>query len=182
MTNQPTPRISCESRECSWEKPPEFKRLLVAVDGSEQSEYAAILAAQLAGQLDGQVVLVHVFAERQLFDPRMGFLDADIRATCIEAAEALLARLKTKLPDSLDTKTVLREGDPATEILKAAISYNADLIVMGTHARGRLAQVLLGSVARQVTQKATCPVLTISQAPTEPSANRTHAETAAVSV
>lgn len=52
-----------------------------------------------------------------------------------------------------------REGDAATEILAAASASNADLIVMGSHGRTGLARLVLGSVARNVLQHASCSVL-----------------------
>jgi nucleotide-binding universal stress UspA family protein len=54
-----------------------------------------------------------------------------------------------------------REGDAATEILAAAVASKADLIVIGTHGRTGLKRVLLGSVARNVMQHATCSVLIV---------------------
>jgi nucleotide-binding universal stress UspA family protein len=60
-----------------------------------------------------------------------------------------------------------REGDAATEILAAANASNADLIVMGTHGRTGLKRLVLGSVARNVLQHATCSVLVVREgAPT----------------
>ncbi len=56
-----------------------------------------------------------------------------------------------------------REGDAATEILAAASASNADLIVMGTHGRSGLTRIVLGSVARNVLQHATCSVLIIRE-------------------
>ena len=52
-----------------------------------------------------------------------------------------------------------REGDAATEILAAAGAFKADIIVMGTHGRTGLTRLVLGSVARNVLQHATCSVL-----------------------
>lgn len=54
-----------------------------------------------------------------------------------------------------------REGDAATEILAAAAASNADVIVMGTHGRTGLKRLVLGSVARNVLQHATCSVLVV---------------------
>jgi nucleotide-binding universal stress UspA family protein len=56
-----------------------------------------------------------------------------------------------------------RDGDAATEILSAAASSNADLIVMGTHGRTGLARLVLGSVARNVVHHATCSVLLVRE-------------------
>ena len=50
---------------------------------------------------------------------------------------------------------------PVEEIVDYAKEKNIDLIVMGTHGRGWLAHVLMGSVAEKVVRKAPCPVLTV---------------------
>ncbi|MGH2628444.1 MAG: universal stress protein, partial [Anaerolineales bacterium] len=55
---------------------------------------------------------------------------------------------------------MLLEGTPADRIVRAARSRRADLIVMGTHGRGGLAKLFLGSVAERVVATARCPVLT----------------------
>lgn len=56
-----------------------------------------------------------------------------------------------------------RDGDAATEILAAANASHADLIVMGTHGRTGLKRLVLGSVARNVLQHATCSVLIVRE-------------------
>ena len=56
-----------------------------------------------------------------------------------------------------------REGDAATEILAAAVVSEADLIVIGSHGRTGLARLVLGSVARNVLQHATCSVLIVHE-------------------
>ena len=58
-----------------------------------------------------------------------------------------------------------RDGDAATEILAAANASKADLIVMGTHGRTGLKRLVLGSVARNVLQHATCSVLVVRDGP-----------------
>src|SRR5262249_49485114 len=56
---------------------------------------------------------------------------------------------------------VLLMGDPAFEIRRASRLYHADVIVMGTHGRGGLPRLVMGSVAEQVSRSAECPVLTV---------------------
>ena len=56
---------------------------------------------------------------------------------------------------------VVRQGPPFLEIVRYAQEANIDLIVLGTHGRGGLAHMLLGSVAEKVVRKAPCPVLTV---------------------
>lgn len=56
-----------------------------------------------------------------------------------------------------------RDGDAATEILAAAYAYEADLIVVGMRGRTGLNRLVLGSVARNVLQHATCSVLVVRE-------------------
>ncbi len=94
----------------------------------------------------------------------------------LEAADAsrrqheLLAREMTAVlrAAGLNAETDRREGDAATEILAAARASQADLIVIGTHGRTGLTRLLLGSVARNVLQHATCSVLVVREAPNQP--------------
>jgi nucleotide-binding universal stress UspA family protein len=55
-------------------------------------------------------------------------------------------------------ETLVREGDPGTEIIQEAESWPADLIVIGSHGHQGLKRLLLGSVAHYVTNHATCSV------------------------
>ena len=64
-------------------------------------------------------------------------------------------------PLSLDQ--LRSDHDRFVEIIKAARSEDADLIVIGTHGRGAVAHMLLGSVAEKVVRKAPCPVLTVRE-------------------
>jgi nucleotide-binding universal stress UspA family protein len=56
-----------------------------------------------------------------------------------------------------------RSGDPAAQVLEAAAAFEADLIVIGTHGRTGLKRLVLGSVARNVVQHATCSVLVVRE-------------------
>jgi universal stress protein A len=57
--------------------------------------------------------------------------------------------------------TEVRDGAPGSEIVKAAVDYGADLIVMATHGRSGLPHLVLGSVAEHVIRHARCPVLAV---------------------
>ena len=59
------------------------------------------------------------------------------------------------------TTAVLFSGSAAREIVEHAQNNHIDLIVMGTHGRGGMAHLLLGSVTERVVRTATCPVLTV---------------------
>jgi len=56
-------------------------------------------------------------------------------------------------------------GTPAWSIVEYAGGHDIDLIIMGTHGRGGMSHLLMGSVAEQVVRTAPCPVLTVRQTP-----------------
>jgi hypothetical protein len=56
-------------------------------------------------------------------------------------------------------------GTPAWAIIEYAEAHDIDLIVMGTHGRGGMSHLLMGSVAERVVRTAPCPVLTVRSAP-----------------
>ncbi len=58
-------------------------------------------------------------------------------------------------------KTLLSDGMAHAQIVRAARSLRADMIVIGTHGRTGLAKLFLGSVAGRVVSTATCPVMTV---------------------
>jgi len=57
--------------------------------------------------------------------------------------------------------STVTSNNPAAEIVEYARTNGVDLIVMGTHGRGAIAHLLMGSVAERVVRTAPCPVLTV---------------------
>ena len=130
------------------------ERILVATDFSLCSLTAIEYAEELARHFDAELLLLH--AEEV---PLTGAEMADVMHA---AAERELARtIKPLRDDHLKARSLLRPGAPAEEILKAAETERASLIVMGTHGRKGVAHMLMGSVAERVVRSASCPVLTV---------------------
>ena len=77
-----------------------------------------------------------------------------------ENANELLANAVARYPDR-EFITELVDGKPDSNILDAAPRHKAELIVMGTHGRGGIEDLFLGSTAGKVVRKARCPVLTV---------------------
>jgi nucleotide-binding universal stress UspA family protein len=142
-----------------------FKRILVAVDESQQAGFAIDVASRLAGELKAQLILVHISPATGPFTPEFAFVEPEMRAQYLRAGEAVLNQAKARVPDMMPVETVLRQGVAADQILDVATTFDADLIVIGTHGRGRFTQVVIGSVAAAVARKATCPVITVAHAP-----------------
>jgi len=77
-----------------------------------------------------------------------------------EIAQTMAERLQA---GGLTAEPGRRDGDAAAEILAAAKALSADLILIGTHGRTGLKRIVLGSVARNVLQHATCSVLVVRE-------------------
>ena len=131
-------------------------RILVPTDFSACSKTALSIAVTLAeGTPDSQVTLVHVEESGvPTFDDDLGVLEPDTLRTEIQALAA-----SRNHNVNIDARVVY--GDPNTQIVKFANDNDCDLIVMGTHGRSGIVQVLLGSTAAAVIRSASCPVMTV---------------------
>ncbi|CAN5348248.1 universal stress protein [soil metagenome] len=137
-----------------------IKKLLVAIDASEAAASAVRAAEQIALQLGGELVILHVVDVASVTTAADGI--HRFQPTIDEmrrAGQALLNNTRARIALDLDVTLLLLEGDPADTIVGAAAAQNADLIVIGTDSRGRLAHFLLGSTTDSVIRRAGCPVL-----------------------
>lgn len=137
--------------------------ILVAMDFEEASRRALVTAQAIASGLHAPLALVHVYRlslytytsiEPVPMPPPIPALEIE------EAARASLRKLAALIGVTPEL-TLVREGDPADEILAAARAIDARMIALGTHGRRGLAHVLLGSVAEQVMRRSSVPVLTV---------------------
>jgi nucleotide-binding universal stress UspA family protein len=80
------------------------------------------------------------------------------------AQESMHAIARKWFQGEMPHEIVIRAGNPAQEIIRAASDSNADLIVMATHGRTGLEHFLLGSVAERVVRESPRPVLTVRPA------------------
>jgi nucleotide-binding universal stress UspA family protein len=133
--------------------------ILVPTDFEAGSSKALDLAKDLSRQLSCEVVLVHVYQLPVYTYP--GLEPTLLPTFSAEVTAAAKRALEHLGREAGSLRSVLREGDPATEILAAATEEGARMIVMGTHGRRGLAHLLLGSVAEKVVRKSTIPVLTV---------------------
>jgi nucleotide-binding universal stress UspA family protein len=154
--------------ERSQVEPPELaarKLLMVAVDSSEQAGWAARVAADLAESLSAYVVLVHVLATGATGASELAMPDHQELAAMRRAADEVFEAARAQFSAAVPVQRLLREGDPAKEIVASAEEWEADLVVMGTHGRGRLATFVLGSTAEGVIRASPCPVVTVAHDP-----------------
>jgi len=111
-----------------------------------------------------QLDLEFILADLSMVDRRLERLAASGRHGTPaerEANERLRQMLPACQPQATGASLVTRAGDPVREIVSYAAETNADLVVLGTHGRGPVAHMLMGSVAERVVRTAPCPVLTV---------------------
>ncbi len=138
-----------------------FSSILVPLDFSELAG-AVVSVAQRVLAPEGSVCLLHVVEwVSPVTEGTFGIYPnrKDIEKYRRQAEEKLRAHKKDFSGAAL--RVDVREGRPATCILEALTEIQPGAIVMGTHGRGRLDHLLLGSVAERVLRKATCPVVTV---------------------
>ena len=147
-----------------------MERILVGVDGSSASLKAVDLAADLANKYDAELILLTVVPH---FSPGVDpALEEYGRLEHIQepATELALASANTVLDTAREAartrgaNQIVAEpsfGDPAQQIIAAAGDRRVDLIVVGSRGHGRLAGLLLGSVAHKLISVAPCPTVVV---------------------
>ncbi|HIK94626.1 MAG TPA: universal stress protein [Planctomycetes bacterium] len=139
-----------------------IKRILVPTDFSEPGKTALIYAVAFADQFGAAVDLMHVI-EPVPAGALMSYQPLEeLKQILRDDAKTQMEKLHAEWEDyAFPVNRIVAEGHPFVEIIRRAKDSDADLIVMGTHGRGAIAHMLLGSVAEKVVRKASCPVLTV---------------------
>ncbi len=145
-----------------------LKTVLVPTDFSDASESALRYGKAMAEAFGASLHVVHVMEDllahawaAEVYVASMPQLRDEIEK---ESRQRLGALLTDGERTELRAETALLAGNPFLEIIRYAKAHDVDLIVMGTHGRGPIAHMLLGSVAEKVVRKSPCPVLTVREA------------------
>jgi nucleotide-binding universal stress UspA family protein len=138
-----------------------FKTILVATDFSDASnlalEYARVLAARFgAGLRVLHVVQTPIPLGSEMYVPEV----MTVAERAVKEAQQQLAVTLAGL-DGADVIGQVLVGMAPRKIVEYAADHDVDLIVMGTHGRGAIAHLLMGSVAERVVRTAPCPVFTV---------------------
>ncbi len=142
-----------------------INKVLVATDFSDASEPALIYGREFARTFGASLHVLHVIENTLAFTgpDSVGVDFVRVRADLEEGAENALNRIVTAEDRAqLKAKTaVLTGSSPAFEIADYAEREGIDIILVGTHGRGMVRHLLMGSVAEKVVRIAPCPVLTV---------------------
>ncbi len=137
-----------------------IKKVLIAMDYDETSQKVAECGFALAKAMNAETILLHVISERPVYYSAYNYmreLQVDIIGDLKISTQAFLDKSKKHLGDE-SIKTVLKEGEISPSILSTAKELHADIIVMGSHSRQWLENILLGSEAKEVLNKTTIPL------------------------
>jgi nucleotide-binding universal stress UspA family protein len=143
-----------------------LKHILVATDFSEPSDAALAYGRELARNFGARLTVLHVadhLAAHGYGADGFVFVEPDLQREIEQSArKRVAALLSDEDRDLLRAEgAVLTASATAPAIVDFARQFTVDLIVMGTHGRGAVAHLLMGSVAERVVRAAPCPVLTV---------------------
>jgi nucleotide-binding universal stress UspA family protein len=140
-----------------------LKTILVPSDFSDCSDEALRYGLELARRFDAQLHLLHVVQDPVAQPWAAEGFSVPLFEVVEQWQRQAEERLKASVPDADRGRVTIASvvATPYAEILDYAASHNVDLIVMGTHGRGGVTHMLLGSIAERVVRRAPCPVLTV---------------------
>jgi nucleotide-binding universal stress UspA family protein len=133
-----------------------FNRILCPLDFEESSMTALGLAIQLARQNKAELYLLHVCPTVTI--PLGG--QATEPLTAEQSSRKRLEEIAERDLAGIHHEVLVTSGNAAEKVISVQAGLAADLIVMGTHGRGGLRRLIVGSVAERIVREASCPVLT----------------------
>lgn len=143
-----------------------IRKALIATDGSDQANNAIKRAGTLFNldKNNTEITLLHVVSVAEIMKmispvEYIGIIENNL----LLEGETFLANGKMILADAgfKNVQCVLKEGDPATEILNIAKSLPADIIITGAKGRTEIQHFLLGSVSHKIAMHAKCPTAVV---------------------
>jgi nucleotide-binding universal stress UspA family protein len=163
LNRRDEPMLATASREANLSAF-RLKRILVPIDFSECAKKALRYAIPLAKQHEAALTLLYVVPVNSAMGESGGIDYAALETEMRSSGEKELSTLAVdEVRGEVPTDTLVCTGSPRLEIIEAAKSLPADLIVISTHGRTGLKHVLLGSMAEALVLRAPCPVLVVRE-------------------
>lgn len=140
-----------------------FKRILCAVDFSEESLEAFQKAVELASQSSARLFVLHALEAQPVIsqwleEDRLGEVTVAMERKARQSLNSLLDSHRAEL-EKISVHSEIASGRAFVEILENARVWNADLIVLGSRGASALDRLLVGSTAERVMKDAECSVL-----------------------
>ncbi|MEI7596135.1 MAG: universal stress protein [Bacteroidota bacterium] len=149
-----------------------IKKVLIALDYDPTAEKVAEFGYSLASNVGAEIIIMHVVSLRATYSSLghitvMGFAghteidpNTDSNIVLNKVAHNFLEKAKQHLNDTT-IKTFIADGDTAEAIVRTSKDINADIIVLGSHSKRWLENIIIGSVAEEVLHLSKIPVYII---------------------
>jgi nucleotide-binding universal stress UspA family protein len=143
-----------------------FEKILFPTDFSDASKKALGYIKQLKEAGAKEVVVLHVIDEREIEHiahiPGIDMDAEELEKRKEESAKEGMKEIEAELRKSgLQVKTRIEKGIPFRDILKVEEEERISVIVVGSHGKSCIAEMLLGSVSEKVIRKSNKPVLVV---------------------
>jgi len=142
-----------------------FKKILFPTDFSDVSRKAVKYIKQLKAAGAQEVIVLHVIDEKELLVlSRVPDQYLEITAQMENEIAKKMAAIESDMTaEGFHVKLKVKTGRPFTEIMKTASDENVSIIVLGSHGRSNISEMLMGSVSENVIRHARVPSLVISR-------------------
>lgn len=156
---------------------PEIKNILYTTDLSENARYAFSYPASLANRYDAGITILHVLEDisptadslvvsiigKEKWNELRGNNEKEVLDTIKSRLTSFCEDVQAELPSCpfITDKIKVTIGQPVDEILREVENNDYDMVVMGAHGHGALADALMGSVSRRVVRRCMKPVLLV---------------------
>ena len=140
-----------------------INKVLIAMDYDETSQKVAEAGFSLATAMNAETILMHVISEQPVYYSAYTYmreLRVDVLGDLKKTTQNFLNKAKKHLGDE-SINTILKEGEIGDSILNTAREIKADVIVMGSHSRKWLENIILGSEAEKVLKMTTIPLFIV---------------------
>lgn len=144
-------------------KTTKIQKVLIAMDYDETSQKVAEVGFSMAKAMNAEIILLHVISEQPIYYSTYTYmreLRVDILGDLKKSTQIFLDKTKKYLGDE-SIKTILKEGAIAETILETAKELKVDVIVMGSHSRKWLENIIMGSEAENVLKKTILPLFIV---------------------
>jgi nucleotide-binding universal stress UspA family protein len=142
-----------------------FKKILFPTDFSDVSQKAVKYIKQLKGAGAQEVIVLHVIDEKELL-VLSRVPDQYLQITTLmekEIAKELAVVEADMASEGFSVKLKVKTGKPFTEIMMTATEEKVSIIVVGSHGKSNIGEMLMGSVSENVIRHAKVPLLVISR-------------------
>jgi nucleotide-binding universal stress UspA family protein len=137
-----------------------YKKILLAVDGSEHSQRATEEAVQIASLVKGSIIDVVFVAEFSKAKNEMLHADGK-EALEVSRRNKLLPTVEKIKSKNLSYEVNILHGEPGPTIVDYVTKHDFELVVIGSRGLNTLQEMVLGSVSHKVVKRVQCPVLIV---------------------